>query len=416
MNTLSQNKIKPSMNFMKTILPLFCILATISCRNENTNVSTKEKDINTGLPYFFNLERDFYKKKTVQLSSIGKELEYIPLETTSESVLKRINHIEFSNSFIFISDFQRLLQFDRKGKFIRQIGTSGRGPGEYIKVTTFCIDEKKDRIYIIAWGAKSVLEFDFQGNFIRSFQKPFDSGHFVINDTNSFVFQLVDGAAALANDSDFKLYITDINGRPLIKIRNYNKRTSRQGILIGKTPMYFFNDSIRYMQFGNDTLYTVCSGDLNPYAIFNLGKMKMDTDPSIPFQSPGREEVLGELNQRLWIENIIEDNNYMYLELNYGLSDSSATCVVNKKNSETSVLQSGAFQNDIDDGINFWPRYVYKDSILIDYSDAFRILMYIHHMETGEEESVNLINYFKFKGLNKVLTENSNPVLIVLKT
>lgn len=398
---------------MKTLLLLLCILAIISCRNENTNVSKKEKDINTGLPYFFNLERDFYKKKTVQLSSIGNELEYIPLETTSESVLKRINHIAFSNSFIFISDFQRLLQFDRKGNFIRQIGTIGRGPGEYIHVTTFCIDEKLDRVYIIAWGTKSVLEFDFQGNFIRSFQKPFDSGHFVINDTNSFVFQLVDGVAG--SDSDFKLYITDNNGRPLIKIRNYNKRTSTHGILIGKTPMYFFNDSIRYMQFGNDTLYTMCSGELDPYAIFNLGKMKMDTDPSIPFQNPEREEILSELNQKLWIENIDEDNNFMYLELNYGLSDSSATCVVNKKNSEISVLQSGAFKNDIDDGMDFWPKYVFMESILIDYSDAYKILTYIHHMETRAEENVNLTSYSHFRGLSNLLTEDSNPVLIVLR-
>ena len=46
----------------------------------------------------------------------------VPLETTSGSVLSRIDRLLVSDSLIFIHDNDRLLCFDYSGKFLYPIG------------------------------------------------------------------------------------------------------------------------------------------------------------------------------------------------------------------------------------------------------------------------------------------------------
>lgn len=392
---------------------LISFLVIVSCKHTNTlkiDIEKTEKVVE--LPYFIDLEKNLNKIKPITLSSIGKELEYIPLETNANSLLRNIYQIVFSDSYIFISDFNKLLQFDRNGKFVRQVGANGRGPGEYINVSGFCIDEKKETVYIIAWGIHTVLEFGFNGKFIRSFNKSFESLQFLVNDTNSFVFRL---ETKVTNDYGFKLYLTDLKGTPLVKIKNYSRRTSKPALILSITPMYFFNDNIQFMQFGVDTLYTLKNEKLEPYAIFNLGKMKMDPDPMIPSQNLGKDDAFDQLKQKLWINKISENVQYLFLGLNYGFSDSSTTCIINKLTLETSFLEDNSFKNDIDGAINFWPKYVYNDSILVDYCEAYVLLNYIHSWDTGERKRMYGDKYLQLEKLGNELKETSNPVLIILK-
>jgi hypothetical protein len=85
-----------------------------SCNNSNTS---KKDNNNTGrvveLPYIVDLEKNLNNVKSIPISSIGKEVEYIPLETRPNSMLSKIVKIGFCNSYIFISDFDKLLQFER---------------------------------------------------------------------------------------------------------------------------------------------------------------------------------------------------------------------------------------------------------------------------------------------------------------
>ncbi len=384
----------------------------VSCKHTNTIQTDNGKtEKAVEIPYYIDLEKNMDKIKPILLSSIGKELKYIPLETTPKSLLKKINQIFFSETYIFISDFNKLLQFDRTGKFIRQVGSNGRGPGEYISVSGFCIDEKKEVVYIIAWGIHSILEFDFNGNFIRSFNQPFFSSQFLVKDTNRFAFRLNYNEKTI--DSDFKLYITDTNAIPIVKIKDYLKHTSEVVFVISITPMYVFDDNIHFMQFCVDTLFTLKNEKLKPYAIFNLGKLKMNPDVMIPTQK--LEEEATRFKQKLWIDKIYENVQYLFLHLNYGFSDSSRSCIVNKLSMENTFLESNSFKNDIDGGINFWPKYVYNDSILVDYHNANELLNSIRSVNPEDLNNKYGNNYLKLEKLNMVLDEMSNPVLIILK-
>lgn len=397
------------------LLSLFVgVLIMTSCGNPPSIVSNSYDSTIVNLPYHIDLEKNLNNVRSVPISQIGEKLEYILLETSPKSLIKRIVQIAFSESYIFISDFNKLLQFDRSGKFIRQVGGNGKGPGEYIYVAGFCIDEKNEKIYIIAWSLRSVLVFDFDGKSIGSFKTPFNSSQFLSIDSNNFIFHSAN-VPIQKKDTTYSLYLTDRTGTSTGKIRNYLKRESKSGLMIGETPFYLYNDTVRFMEFGVDTLSTLRNKDLDPYAIFTLGKMKMDPDPSIPFQNPGRDEILDKLKQKLWIRTISENDHYIFLRLDLGLSDSSKFGIYDKKSLETNFLQNNGFKNDLDYGIDFWPKYIYNDKTLVDYIDAYKLLSMIHGKQSIDlkDRNTGLLN--PFEKLEKELTETSNPVLIVLK-
>lgn len=392
----------------KSSLIFFTIVFLAAC---NSNVKTNFKN-NILRPYYIDIENNIDNYESIPLSNLNKELEYIPLETNSENLLKRINQIEFSNNYIFISDFDRLIQFDREGNFIRQIGANGRGPGEYIHVSGFYLDEKEKKVYVKAWGINAILEFDFNGLYIRSFKISFDSSQFIKTDSNSFVFIIPNGSSI--PDSEYRIIITDSIGTPKVKITNYNQFVKKPGLIATKIPVYFYQDTIRILESRVDTLNTFYNFKYVPYAIFNFGNTKMEADIAIPLQNPELDEFTERIKDKLWIWTISEDKEYLFLKFNLGLSDSSKYAIFDKYTSEIKFLAKNGLDDDLGIGIPFWPKYIYQDSIIVDYQDAFKVLNALHKRPLS---SYNVSNYIlkEIKKLNNVLDETSNPVLIILK-
>jgi len=385
------------------------IIILTSCNNQGTS----KKIINETsplLPYHIDLEGNMKKIKPIPLSSVGKKIEYIPLETTPNSLVGSLNgvgidlaKIIFSDSFIFISDGEKLLQFDRSGKFIKQIGTVGRGPGQYVQPIDFCIDEKKRNIFII--NGRTVMEFDFDGQFKSTSKYEWSSVLFMPVYPANFIFYL-SSFPDKTNNAAYSWYITDLQCKPVTKLVNFHKRVNR-GARIGWTPLYTFNESAHFMEFCGDTLFFLKNDSPEPYALFNLGNLKMDPDP-VPTSEP--REDYNRLNQKLWPRFINESDRCMFLTLWWGLSDSARYCVYNKQTLQTTFLKNKSFSNDLDGGPSFWPRYIYNDSILVDFIYAEKLLSLINKKRSEKQSIPNELEI-----LGRQLTETSNPVLIVLK-
>lgn len=81
--------------------------------------------------------------KDVSASVIADSLAYVPLETSSNCLIKYVNQIGLDDKNIFIRDDKKVLRFSIDGKFICNIGNIGEGPGEYICCGGFDIDQKK---------------------------------------------------------------------------------------------------------------------------------------------------------------------------------------------------------------------------------------------------------------------------------
>jgi hypothetical protein len=371
-----------------------------SCSNPNLKTNGKKETAPVILPYRIEIEANLKIIKSLPLSTIGREIEYIPLETNAKSLINRIVKIEFSKNYIFISDHYKLTQFDRKGKFIRMVGSIGKGPGEYLYVGSFCIDEKSEKVYIMELlGNNSILEFDFNGAFIRSFKYSFRAMQFLKTDSNNYVFVIPN--VLNTKDSEYRLICTDSNGAIKTKFRNHNRVINEPIAFAMDIPMYYFKDTIRTLESNVDTLNSFVNSLHKPYAIFNLGQSKMVVDLS----PQEREASNNRIKDKLSIRTISENNKYLFMKFRLGLVDSTKLCVFNKQTAETTFLEGNGFINDLDSGITFWPKYIYHDSLLVDYQDAFKLL------ETIKKDPI-----FGSEGmLSKGLSESSNPVVIVVK-
>lgn len=342
------------------------------------------------LPYYVDIKKDIRNVKSVTLSSIGKELSYIPLETSPECLIESIKKVILSETYIFISEFTRLLQFDREGRFVRQIGSAGRGPEEFVSVNDFCIDILKKEIYIIS--NTRLIIYSFNGTFISSIKLSFHPSQIICKDQNSLMFYLQNFPGKI-NPS---WTITNRRGVIIKSIKNSLKRSAKPGMIIINSPLYLFNNSAHFMEFGIDTLYYFKGEIKEPYAVFSYGNLKMDFDQVIN-QSMIKSNI-NDLTGKLWIGSIIETNDYFFLTFFLGITNAAIHGVYNKKTQEVTFLKEDAFCNDLDGGVKFWPRQIVNDNNLLGYADAFSLMKKVIPTD-----------------LRRKLTESSNPVLIVLK-
>ena len=101
------------------------------------------------------------------LSEITEEITTIDLELTDESLINpdQILKVLLLDSLVFIAEMEKMLVFDMEGKFIRSIGSKGQGPGEYIFIRSFTIDEKNKIIYIN--DSSKIISYDLNGKFLK---------------------------------------------------------------------------------------------------------------------------------------------------------------------------------------------------------------------------------------------------------
>ena len=109
------------------------------------------------------------------LTDLGEKLTYVPLETLDESLVKLESKSDLivTDEYIFVGELGRpLLCFDRStGKFLRNIGSVGQGPGEYSGSTDAQVDAEAKRIYFAIKGSQYQC-YDYKGNFLHTQKLP----------------------------------------------------------------------------------------------------------------------------------------------------------------------------------------------------------------------------------------------------
>lgn len=154
---------------------------------------------------------------TIPLSELAEKLEIVYLETRREAL--------FSNGKVFLSDNyigiatgnpRSFKLFDRKGKYLRDIGHEGRGPGEYGNIYSAAIDEKSQTIYILPWQATELLAFGIDGTHKEPIKLAYNApkGVFNVNADGTFSFAIVPAFGA----SPSWVWTQDRTGRVLNEV------------------------------------------------------------------------------------------------------------------------------------------------------------------------------------------------------
>ncbi len=156
---------------MKTRIPLILICSVIiltACNNSSK--------VNGDIVVLNGMEA-VKNAKELKLSDIAESIEYVKLETSPECLVSEGSFVVGKK---YIVCFNRkpgnVLLFTREGKFLRSIGSRGKGPQEveYPKNIDLSLDENRILIESMGFPGK-VFEFTIEGKFIRSSPIPYMS-------------------------------------------------------------------------------------------------------------------------------------------------------------------------------------------------------------------------------------------------
>ncbi|MEA1876654.1 MAG: 6-bladed beta-propeller [Bacteroidota bacterium] len=106
----------------------------------------------------------------VNLDTLLSYSTILSLEYTQEALLSEGGNVVFSEDGYFISDLRKpLYHFGPSGNFVKQIGSIGKGPGEYVSSMEMVVIQDGFAL-IETRGSTKIFFYDHQGNFVKSNQ------------------------------------------------------------------------------------------------------------------------------------------------------------------------------------------------------------------------------------------------------
>ena len=378
--------------FFRAILLLnmiFLILSSCQSRKEPDNIIINPLNV---------IERE------VRLSEFADDITYIPLD--NEILFQHPNRIKMTKDRFIMATFPGNIKcFDRNGDFINEIGSRGRGPGEYMFGHYFTIDSSEELIYI--YDNKRILVYNTSGNFINNI--PVDEPEYV-GDICFFEGWLY-LAGGPRHDYDWVVY--DTSGNMVSQKNNELPRfRSGWGSQMGFT---LSPEGLKYWNGYNDTIFLIQNGSFQPSAYFAPGDFRL------PFADYPREDFGKYFNP----VTIVSSNDYIFLT--YLLDKIIHISYIDKKNGEHYLVGSDTDMS-----------YFTKPGILNDIDSGPALPIFFYAMENGEEYLIGWIHPHRLKAhveseafrnstpkfpekkkeLEKLaasLDENDNPVLMLVK-
>ena len=244
---------------MKTPITLTTLCLLLAFSLSSCKQSSRNDYSNSELP-IIDLEKE-YPAKRIDIHEIA-DVEYIPLETTDESLLTSAGEKAVSENQIIVGDYapdnHQILIFDRKGKYIKTINRRGQGPGEYLYFQHFEVDFKAEELYIYSMGTfNKIMVYSLDGEFLRSFAYP------NVKDKNCLRFESIynynDDYLLAYNEkywpSSYEGYYRDADKTPYYLINKQNgKATPADKRLTLENPVPCYLDKMGPDYYGNPTM------------------------------------------------------------------------------------------------------------------------------------------------------------------
>ncbi len=127
-------------------------------------------------PEVYKIDTKSWPTGTIDLDKIIREIRVIQLETKPGCLIGYIGHIVITPDMIVTvnTDPYQAHCFDLKGKFLRTLGTIGKGPGEYQSAWSVLFNQVRQEILLYDFQNRKINFYTPKGDFLR--QSSLESG------------------------------------------------------------------------------------------------------------------------------------------------------------------------------------------------------------------------------------------------
>jgi len=252
----------------------------------------------------------FAPKSEFKFSDIISDIHFVALELTDESSFMYASQILCNDKYIVIFDFDtdKLLKFDKNGKFLGKIGNRGQGPNEYAKITSVCMSS--DTLFI-SDNHDETLVYDLITDKIVDNYNYFNFN--IIRRNGLFVGS--DYVSADDVDKTNQLYFYDSDRN--LKSSTYKSRV-KSGYMV--SPLYRFydyNNNIFYYPPNENAIYEISGDSCLCHVIFDFGQKKFNPISVIEENTTNQTMVNYWMNNDEYIHSFIPFETTQGFVVNY---------------------------------------------------------------------------------------------------
>ncbi len=265
--------------FLSGVITLFCF--TVSSCSSGGKKDLPLVDILGGLN----------RERVLRLSELADRAEYVKLETSPDCLLGGWLMVKSGgNYYIRDSRQSRILVFDKQGKFLRQIGRQGRGPGEYVRFAYW--DVSQDNRFVAIGGlGEGVKLYTTNGDFKcqAQFSISFLSGFLFLNSEKLISYEARLNSGQKCYPAMLAWNVANLKADTVLRIDMEVQQSDRDFSLV-YTAFYPSGGRIHFMKAANDTLYQL-DPDLRITPLMVLGCGERSITEEKLFMTSNKKEL-----------------------------------------------------------------------------------------------------------------------------
>ncbi|TFH34676.1 MAG: 6-bladed beta-propeller [Bacteroidia bacterium] len=402
---------------MKKVTIYLILFIIVSCVNRTDN-SEVEDVYNRDLFFFVDYEQIIDQEAQINLSELVSGVEYVRLETNDSCLLHRFADYHFTKDFIFVDNVTYILQFDREGNFIKQIGKPGRGPGEIGLIRILSVLDDQQLLVVQTNWARKLYYFSYVGEFIESV-KISDAWNIVaLPEERLLLFE-----GCVYGQEEYMFLLTNSEGDTTDVVLNHYKWENKTGnvMTVGYHlfyPFYRYNKSTHFKSMHNDTVYFERGDSITPEYLIDLGKYTLPQEYRPEVLSTGTG--FNEKSKGYRFATSLEANNILFIASQDYSTEEQYNIIYNRPEGVGNLLidKSGSpsgLMNNFDGGLDFWPKGAVDDNTLFMPILPHQIIGDKNLAEFSGKETLDPEKKKLFLEMVNSLSENDNPILMIVK-
>lgn len=366
---------------------LFILVLLSSCRQEEQDLSVININPDSQGKFTFN---DVYELESV-----------IPLETKDSSLFGEVANIIFIKENLFILSgrkFNRYFYtvFDTTGKFLYRQNKTGRGPGEYTRISNFMSNGDS----LIVKSDNKLTYYNIEGKYIT--EKPSPSSVLVAMEYMPDGCYLINYSITSADTVDGKYYSLKLYSPTGEYIKGFlpiPKAVTEHPFFSEGTTFINNDNRIYFFPLTHNSIFEYRSKDKSLNELYKIkieGAPEFDIFNVTPAQLEGSNWIRSK--SMIWLLDI--NDKFLTLRINYGTKRKIA--IVNREDNKTILIPDEKFNDELNE-LPVIPINNNKGT-LVSIVNSLSII----ESQTKNPNSIG-------SKLKATLTDNSNSVIIVYK-